>query len=45
MDLPRGFGFMEVFHAADERTPMDAIHFGAGAMVRVLERYGADGTL
>ena len=45
MNLPHDFGFMDVFHAADERIPVQAIHFGTSAMYRVLERYGADGGL
>ncbi len=40
MDLPAGFNFMQVAHAADERIPVEAVDFGANAIYRVLQRYG-----
>jgi acetylornithine deacetylase/succinyl-diaminopimelate desuccinylase-like protein len=39
LDLPDGFEFLKLIHAADERVPADAIRFGAEAIRRVLERY------
>jgi len=39
LNLPDGFEFTRLIHAADERVPADAIRFGANAVGRVLERY------
>jgi acetylornithine deacetylase/succinyl-diaminopimelate desuccinylase-like protein len=39
LDLPDGFDFTRLIHAADERVPADAIRFGAEAVGRVVERY------
>ena len=41
LNLPDGFDFLKVVHAADERVPADAIRFGAEAVGRVVERYAA----
>jgi acetylornithine deacetylase/succinyl-diaminopimelate desuccinylase-like protein len=38
MRLPEGFDFLPLIHAADERVPADAIHFGVEAISRALER-------
>lgn len=40
MDLPPDFVFTRVIHAADERIPVEAMHFGTTAMYKVLRRYG-----
>jgi acetylornithine deacetylase/succinyl-diaminopimelate desuccinylase-like protein len=40
MQLPKELRFMQLIHAADERIPVDALEFGAGAIGTVLERYG-----
>jgi acetylornithine deacetylase/succinyl-diaminopimelate desuccinylase-like protein len=39
LNLPDGFEFLKLIHAADERVPADSIRFGAEAVGRVLERY------
>jgi acetylornithine deacetylase/succinyl-diaminopimelate desuccinylase-like protein len=39
LQLPRGFEFLKLVHAADERVPADAVRFGATAVGRALERY------
>jgi acetylornithine deacetylase/succinyl-diaminopimelate desuccinylase-like protein len=39
LDLPDGFDFTKLIHAADERVPADAIRFGAKAVGMVIERY------
>jgi acetylornithine deacetylase/succinyl-diaminopimelate desuccinylase-like protein len=39
LNLPDGFEFLKVVHAADERVPADAIRFGAEAVGRAIERY------
>jgi acetylornithine deacetylase/succinyl-diaminopimelate desuccinylase-like protein len=41
LNLPDGFDFTKLIHAADERVPADAVRFGAEAVGRVLERYAA----
>jgi acetylornithine deacetylase/succinyl-diaminopimelate desuccinylase-like protein len=41
LNLPDGFEFTKLIHAADERVPADAVRFGAEAVGRVLERYAA----
>jgi acetylornithine deacetylase/succinyl-diaminopimelate desuccinylase-like protein len=38
MQLPEGFDFLPLIHAADERVPADAIEFGVEAISRALER-------
>ncbi|RJP90897.1 MAG: M20/M25/M40 family metallo-hydrolase [Desulfobacteraceae bacterium] len=40
MNLPPEFDFFSTIHAADERVPVDALHFGANTIFRLLERYG-----
>jgi acetylornithine deacetylase/succinyl-diaminopimelate desuccinylase-like protein len=39
LNLPDGFGYTALIHAADERVPADAVRFGAEAVARVLQRY------
>jgi acetylornithine deacetylase/succinyl-diaminopimelate desuccinylase-like protein len=39
MNLSPGFDFFSTIHAADERVPVDAVHFGANTIFRLLERY------
>lgn len=41
MRLPPGMGFHRLVHGADERIPVEAVDFGAGAIYRLLQRYGA----
>jgi len=41
LDLPDGFEFLKLVHAADERVPVESLRFGAEAVGRVLERYAA----
>lgn len=43
MSLPDGFDFQKTVHGADERIPVDALQFGADALVGVLRRYGEEG--
>jgi acetylornithine deacetylase/succinyl-diaminopimelate desuccinylase-like protein len=38
MQLPEGFDFLPLIHAADERVPANAIEFGVEAISRALER-------
>jgi acetylornithine deacetylase/succinyl-diaminopimelate desuccinylase-like protein len=45
MNLPPSFSFVGIVHAADERIPLKAVHFGTRAIYRVIERYGMDGNL
>ena len=40
MLLPSTLDFAAVIHGPDERVPVDAINFGAGAVYRLLQRYG-----
>ena len=40
MNLPVGFNFSQVIHAADERIPVEALSFGAEAIYKVLQHYG-----
>lgn len=40
MPLPDDMKFSELIHAADERVPVDAIHFGARAIYQVIKKYG-----
>ncbi len=39
LELPQGFEFLKLIHAADERAPADAVRFGAEAVGRAVERY------
>jgi acetylornithine deacetylase/succinyl-diaminopimelate desuccinylase-like protein len=39
LDLPAGFEFAKLIHAADERVPARALRFGAEAVGRAVERY------
>jgi len=38
--LPKTLDFAATIHRPDERVPVDAINFGAGAIYRLLQRYG-----
>ena len=40
MLLPETLDFVATIHGPDERVPVDAINFGAGAIYRLLRRYG-----
>jgi acetylornithine deacetylase/succinyl-diaminopimelate desuccinylase-like protein len=40
MNLPAGFDFTRIVHAADERVPVECLDFGTAALYRMLERYG-----
>jgi acetylornithine deacetylase/succinyl-diaminopimelate desuccinylase-like protein len=39
LELPQGFEFTKLIHAADERVPANALRFGAEAVGRAVERY------
>ena len=39
LELPAGFEFTKLIHAADERVPAAAVRFGAEAVGRAVERY------
>jgi acetylornithine deacetylase/succinyl-diaminopimelate desuccinylase-like protein len=39
MQLPQGFEFHKLLHAADERIPLDAPEFGMQTILRVLQRF------
>ncbi len=39
MQLPAGWNFTQIIHAADERIPVEAVAFGAGAIYKVLQRF------
>jgi acetylornithine deacetylase/succinyl-diaminopimelate desuccinylase-like protein len=39
MNLPEEFLFFETVHAANERIPVEALHFGADAVYEALRRY------
>jgi acetylornithine deacetylase/succinyl-diaminopimelate desuccinylase-like protein len=41
MSLPEDFDFYSSIHAADERVPVAALDFGADAVYKVLQRFGA----
>ncbi len=41
LDLPDGFEFTKLIHAADERVPADSVRFGAEAVARAVARYSA----
>ncbi len=43
MNLSPGFDFFSTIHAANERVPIDAIHFGANTIFRLMQRYGESG--
>ncbi len=40
MNLPAGFDFKQVVHAADERIPVEALDFGTNAIYKALQRFG-----
>ncbi|WP_457637169.1 M20/M25/M40 family metallo-hydrolase [Oceanithermus sp.] len=40
MKLPSGFAFTSYIHAADERIPVEALHFGVDALRRFFRAYG-----
>ncbi len=40
MLLPETLDFAAAIHGPDERVPVEAINFGAGAVYRLLQRYG-----
>ncbi|MEZ4643793.1 MAG: M20/M25/M40 family metallo-hydrolase [Chloroflexota bacterium] len=40
MQLPADFNFSGTIHAADERIPATAVHFGAEAIYQVLQQFG-----
>ena len=40
MNLPEGFTFSRTIHGADERIPIEALHFGTDAIYKALQRYG-----
>ena len=40
MLLSETLDFAATIHGSDERVPVDAINFGAGAIYRLLQRYG-----
>ncbi len=40
MEMPPGFDYFRLSHAADERVPVDALDFGLRAVSQLLERYG-----
>jgi hypothetical protein len=37
MNLPKDFPLPELIHSADERIPLDALHFGAEAVYDMLK--------
>jgi acetylornithine deacetylase/succinyl-diaminopimelate desuccinylase-like protein len=41
LSLPEDFDFYSSIHAADERVPVAALDFGADAVYKVLQRFGA----
>ena len=41
LSLPEDFDFYSSIHAADERVPVAALDFGAEAVYKVLQRFGA----
>jgi len=40
MQLPEGLSFTQTIHGADERIPVEAVDFGAGAIYALLQRFG-----
>jgi len=42
MNLSQDFDFFSTIHAADERIPVDALHFGTNALRKVIEQYSED---
>lgn len=43
MNLPKSLNFPALLHAADERIPVEALHFGAAAIYEALTRIAAAG--
>jgi acetylornithine deacetylase/succinyl-diaminopimelate desuccinylase-like protein len=41
MNLPDDFFFWQLMHGPDERIPIEALTFGADAMYKLLQRFGA----
>lgn len=41
MQLPQDFNFLQTVHAADERIPVNTLNFGAEAVYKALQRFGA----
>jgi len=41
MKLPAGFAFSKLIHAADERIPVEALHFGVDVLRRFFRTYGS----
>jgi acetylornithine deacetylase/succinyl-diaminopimelate desuccinylase-like protein len=39
MNLPREINFTSMFHAENERIPLDALEFGADAIQKSIRRY------
>jgi hypothetical protein len=39
MNLPPDFEFLRLVHAADERIPVESVHFGAQAIFQALVNY------
>ncbi len=39
MNLPADFDFLKTIHAANERVPVSALHFGAEALFQLLRRF------
>lgn len=37
--LPHGYDFPAMFHGADERVPVDALHFGRAVLTELIRRY------
>lgn len=42
MQLPSDFNFVETIHAANERIPVGALEFGTQAVLKAIQRYGAE---
>lgn len=40
MNLPAEFNFLQTFHAADERIPVEALAFGIDAVYKTIQRFG-----
>lgn len=40
--LPEEFNYMRSVHAADERIPIEGLHFGTEAIYKLLQRYGSE---
>jgi len=41
MNLPEGFDYSRMIHAADERVPVEAMNFGTNAIYEALRRFGS----